>query len=90
MSLRWHGIVGSLGIIGLVAAPGLIVDRWVAGGPKQAGGEVAAPLEAPSTDISLDQHGSRAGVVFLTANRFDLWELGGWELGAGSWELAPS
>jgi sugar lactone lactonase YvrE len=34
------------------------------------------PLEAPPADLSLDQQRGRVGVVFLTANRFELWELG--------------
>ena len=34
------------------------------------------PLGAPPADISLDQRNGRVGVVFLTANRFELWELG--------------
>jgi sugar lactone lactonase YvrE len=34
------------------------------------------PLDAPPADISLDQRNGHVGVVFLTANRFELWELG--------------
>lgn len=33
------------------------------------------PLDAPPADISLDQRNGRLGVVFLTANRFELWTL---------------
>jgi sugar lactone lactonase YvrE len=33
------------------------------------------PLDAPPADISLDQRNGRIAVVFLTANRFELWEL---------------
>jgi sugar lactone lactonase YvrE len=33
------------------------------------------PLDAPPADISLDQRNRRIGVVFLTANRFELWTL---------------
>jgi hypothetical protein len=59
--LRWHGIMGSVGIIGVMAAPGVIGQRWMSAGS-----------EAPRR---VDRNG-RAGVVFLTANRFELWELG--------------
>jgi SMP-30/gluconolaconase/LRE-like protein len=34
------------------------------------------PLDAPPADFSLDRRNGHAGVVFLTANRFELWELG--------------
>jgi sugar lactone lactonase YvrE len=34
------------------------------------------PLDAPPADISLDQRNGRIAVVFLTANRFELWDLG--------------
>jgi sugar lactone lactonase YvrE len=42
------------------------------------------PLGAPPAVMSLDQRNGRVGVAFLTANRFELWELGSqdWELGA--------
>jgi SMP-30/gluconolaconase/LRE-like protein len=50
MPLRWHGIVGSLGVIGLVAAPGLIVDRWVAGGTKGPVARAPAPRRLAVVD----------------------------------------
>lgn len=33
------------------------------------------PLGAPPADISVDRRHGRVGVVFLTANRFELWTL---------------
>lgn len=36
MLFRWHGIVGSVGIIGAVAAPGMIAERWLSGGSAEA------------------------------------------------------
>ena len=37
------------------------------------------PLGAPSAHISVDPRHGRIGVVFLTANRFELWSLPGQE-----------
>lgn len=36
---------------------------------------IIGPLDAPPADVSLDQRNGRIGVVFLTANRFELWTL---------------
>jgi hypothetical protein len=49
MSFRWHGIVGSVGIIGAVTAPGLIGGRWMsAGEPRLAG--ASAPRRVAVVD----------------------------------------
>jgi sugar lactone lactonase YvrE len=37
------------------------------------------PLGAPPADISLDARHGRIGIVFLTANRFELWSMSGKE-----------
>lgn len=69
MLFRWHGIVGSVGIIGAVAAPGMIAERWVSGGSAEATAPrrvaVVDSLSAPEA-VSYDStgvHSSAGGTL---------------------------
>ena len=103
MSLRWHGIVGSVGVIGVVAAPGVMVERRVSAGSKPSLAAAAAPRRVTIVDglsgpeaVSYDLTHGQYFVSTSTAPRESRTATassagsGSWEPGPGSWELLPT
>jgi hypothetical protein len=50
MSFHWHGIVGSVGIIGAMAAPGVIGESWLSGESEPLTAATSAPRRVAVVD----------------------------------------